>query len=98
MLVGDTLHVSGETELRPIRFLGIERNGIRFGVPSQIIVKDGLFRLPIPATIDYSMIEGNTIIIEGILLFGRKMDGPSYVVCLTVNSRTHKNKNRGNKQ
>ncbi len=97
VLVGDTLHVSGETEQRPIRFLGVERKGIQFGIPSQIIVKNGLFRLPIPITLDYSEAEGNIVIIEGILLFGRKTDDPSYVVQLTVDSQSHQNKNRGKK-
>ena len=89
VFIGDTLHISGETNIRPIRFLGVERNGILFGFPEQVVVRNGAFRLPVPIYIDSDATEQDTIIIEGILMFGRKSDDPSYVVHLTVDSNTH---------
>ena len=93
---GDILNVTGETSIRPIQFIGVERKGIRFDQPSQAIVKGDTFRLPIPIHIDFSAIDGNVIIVEGLVLFGRKSDDPSYVVQLTVDSRTSLYKGKGN--
>lgn len=93
---GDILHVTGETPLRPIQFIGVEQRGIRFDQPLQAIVNGESFRLPIPIDIDFSATEGDEIIIEGLLLLGRKSDDPSYVVQLTVDSRTGQLKSKGN--
>jgi thiol:disulfide interchange protein DsbD len=89
-LVGNTLHISGETKMRPIRFLGVEQKGIQFGIPEQLVVNGGVFRLPVPVFLDFESLKEETIIIEGILLFGRKSDDPSYVVHFAVDSNTYK--------
>jgi DsbC/DsbD-like thiol-disulfide interchange protein len=79
-IVGNTLSISGDTTLRPIRFIGIEKIGVRFGIPEQIIVSGTKFRLPIPLFIDTKAIKGDEIIIEGLLMFGRNSSEPAYVV------------------
>jgi hypothetical protein len=84
VILGNTLYVTGETELRPIQFIGMERKGIRFDIPRQPVFQDGYFRIPIPIYIDFSAIEGDEGIVEGLILFGRKSDDPSYVVQLTL--------------
>jgi DsbC/DsbD-like thiol-disulfide interchange protein len=93
---GDILHVTGETSVRPIQFIGVERTGIRFDQPSQAIINGESFRLPIPIHIDFSSTEDPEIIVEGLLLFGRKSDDPSYVVQLAIDSRTGQLKGKEN--
>jgi thiol:disulfide interchange protein DsbD len=96
VISGNLLHITGETDLRPIQFIGVEKNGICFGTPSQKVFQGNTFRLPVPIHLDFSAIEGDEIIVEGILLFGRKSDDPSYVVHLTVDSRKNQHKGKGN--
>jgi hypothetical protein len=74
----------------------VGKNGICFGTPSQKVFQGNTFRLPVPIHLDFSAIEGDEIIVEGILLFGRKSDDPSYVVHLTVDSRKNQHKGKGN--
>ena len=80
---------TGETDLRPIQFIGVERKGTRFGLPSQPIFQRGTFRLPVPIHLDFSSIKSDKIVVEGLLLFGRKSDDPSYVVQFSIDSLTY---------
>lgn len=96
VISGNQLHITGETNLRPIQFIGVETKGIRFGTPSQMVFHGSTFRLPIPIYLDFSAIDGEEIIVEGLILFGRKSDDPSYVVHLTVDSLHNQHKGKGN--
>lgn len=89
VISGNTLQLTGTTDLRPIQFIGVERKGIRFGLPSQPIFQGSTFRLPVPIHLDFSSTKGDTIVVEGLLLFGRKNEGPSYVVQFSVDSLTY---------
>lgn len=81
---GMQINVTGETEMRPIRFIGVEQRGVRFGFPQELVTEGDSFRLPIPVQLDFSAVDGDTIEIEGLLLFGRNTTDPSYVVQLTI--------------
>ena len=96
IVTGNTLHITGETEMRPIRFIGVERKGIRFGYSSEIIQNGDSFRLPVPIHVDFSAIKGDKLIVEGILMFGRKSDDPSYVVHLILDSTSNQHEGIGN--
>ena len=89
VISGNTLQITGVTDLRPIQFIGVERKGIHFGLPSQPIVRGGTFRLPVPIHLDFSSIKDDKMVVEGLLLFGRKSDDPSYVVQFSIDSLTN---------
>ena len=89
VLSGNTLFIYGESAKRPIRFIGIEQKGVRFGHQEQLVSNDNSFRILIPIYLDFSAIEGSVLIVEGILMFGRKSDDPSYVVQLIVDSSSN---------
>ena len=95
-VVGITLHISGETDIRPIRFIGVERKGIRFGTPSNLVFEGDAFRLPIPIFLDFSATDDHPIIIEGLLLLGRKSDDPTYVVHIEVDKTHVQHESKGN--
>ncbi len=84
ILSGDTLHITGEEAMRPIQFIGVEQQGVRFLPAETPFVQNGHFRLPVPMLLDISSLKGDDIVIEGLLLFGRNSDDPSYVVKLHV--------------
>ena len=96
VLSGNTLFISGESAKRPIRFIGIEQKGVRFGNQEQLVSNGNSFRIPIPIYLDFSAIEGDKLIVEGILMFGRKSDDPSYVVQLIVDSSSNLHEGKGN--
>jgi hypothetical protein len=76
--------ITGETDLRPIRFIGVEQRGVRFGAPEELVTEGEFFRLPVPIHLDFSAMKREAIEVEGLLLFGRKSTDPSYVVQFTV--------------
>ena len=86
IVVGNTMHVSGMTTERPIEFIGIEEKDIRFGHQEQIVWNDNQFRVPVPIFPDFGASNGQEVVIEGILLLGRKMTDPSFVVRVVVES------------
>jgi len=94
---GMQITITGETVLRPIRFIGVEQRGIRFGAPEELVTKGDFFRLPIPIYLDCSAIDGESIEVEGLLLFGRKSTDPSYVVQLTVPNTNNQQQSHGAK-
>ena len=95
-LVGSTLHISGETSLRPIRFIGVEQPGVRFGNPSDILVEQDSFRLPVPVLLNVTNTPHKTITIEGLLMLGRKNTDASYVVRIEVDTSHNHHNSRGN--
>ena len=85
---GGILHITGESEMRPIQFVGVERTGIHFGALQELSREGDAFRLSVPVKLDLSLkqqIDGSTLVVEGLLLLGSKNDDPSYVVHLRVN-------------
>ena len=97
-VVGSTLYVSGVTEFRPIQFIGIERNGVRFDSPSRLILPQSTFQFPISIDLDFYATETKTktINIEGLLLLGSNSDDPSYVVKTEVDIAINQHKSKGN--
>ena len=85
-ITGNTMHISGVTVERSIEFIGIEQKEIRFGYQEQITRNGNQFRVPIPIYPDFVASKGEDIVIEGILLLGRKMTDPSFVVRVVVES------------
>ena len=81
---GNTLHISGTSDLRPIQFLGVERVGVRFDHPEPLVSQGTSFRLPVPLILDFGAVDGEPLVIEGLLTFGRNQDDPAYVVHIIV--------------
>lgn len=81
-IIGNLLHILGKSDLLPVRFIGIDKLGIQFGSPvySNTVDEDGVFRLTIPLSLDYSPVDGESLTVEGLLLLGRKSEDPSYKV------------------
>ena len=94
--IGSTIYISGESQLRPIRFIGIDQKGLHFEPNSEMIIDGDSFRLPVPVKPDFAAAGGDTIVVEGLLLFGRKNTDPSYVVRVEVNSTTNYHNGEGN--
>ena len=77
---GNTMFISGESTLRPLRFIGIESKGVQYGSSSRPIVENNKFRLPIAIDLDFYQGSDGKLTIEGILLLGRKNNDPSYYI------------------
>jgi DsbC/DsbD-like thiol-disulfide interchange protein len=92
---GTGLNITGETQMRPIRFIGIEQQGVRFGDPQKPVLEGEYFRLPIPMHLDFLAFESDTIEVEGLLLFGRKSTDPCYVVQFTVHNSNNQQQSQG---
>jgi thiol:disulfide interchange protein DsbD len=83
----NTLHISGTSDDRVVSFIGVERLGIRFGKPkpTPTVVQGGSFSMHIPLTLDFSAVDGEPIVVEGLLTVGRNRSDPSYVVRIIAN-------------
>ena len=53
---------------------------IRFDPPEPLVSQGSSFRLPVPLTLDFGAVDGESLVIEGLLTFGRNQDDPAYVV------------------
>jgi thiol:disulfide interchange protein DsbD len=92
VVVGNTLQIAGESSDSHIQFIGVEQKEIRFGEQEALIRSGGEFRLPIPIFPDFTASKGEPILIEGILLVGRKNSDPSYVVRVVLEFHELQNK------
>ena len=81
------MHISGTSDDRVVSFIGVERLGIRFGkpTPTPTVVQGGSFSMHIPLTLDFSAVDGEPLVVEGLLTVGRNRSDPSYVVCIIAN-------------
>ena len=77
---GNSLIISGNSHDQPVSFIGLEQLGIRFKNHSITVEDDGKFKLTVPLTLDFLSADTETIVVEGLLLMGRKSHDPSYVV------------------
>ena len=79
-VIDTSLHIIGISDLHPVRFIGVDRLGVRFGNPEIAYPEEGGFRLTIPLLLDFSLFSSDPMEIEGLLLLGRKNEDPSFVV------------------
>jgi DsbC/DsbD-like thiol-disulfide interchange protein len=85
---GNTLSISGRTTKRPIFFIGIENQLVRFEQTERAIIHENTFRIQIPVLIDASKQGNETAIVEGLLLLGRGETDPSYSIRTEVQPGT----------
>ena len=84
---GSVLNISGSTSERVVTFIGVERKGVRFKKAKSTPVEGESFSVQVPLVLDFSVVGGKSLEVEGLLLMGRNGGDPSYVVRIITNPK-----------
>jgi DsbC/DsbD-like thiol-disulfide interchange protein len=79
-MTGTTLVISGNTNKRPLFFIGIEHKYVRFDKAEQPIIDGNAFRLRVPIRVDTYELGDNPVIVDGLLLLGRNPEDPCFII------------------
>ncbi|MDP6541882.1 MAG: protein-disulfide reductase DsbD family protein [Phycisphaerales bacterium] len=94
-LSGNMLRITGETTFRQVGFLGIELPGVRFFDADMAIFNGNTFSLSVPVILEPINATNEQFVLEGLLILGREISEPSFVVKIIVNNDTNPQIGRG---